>query len=400
MKRTTLITNGSLILPDRILTNGAVYMEDGLIAYAGGQGGCSQGADTMIDAQGGYILPGFIDMHSDAIEKEMEPRPGAVFSIDLAFSELEKKLAGQGITTMYHSFSFAGAEFGTRETRTAADSIRSIVTLARQHELIHNKIHLRFEITNYQGVDSSMVLLEEGMVHLFSFMDHTPGQGQYPTIQDYQRYLEKMYQIQSHEVEKILAEKAQGRAWSEQSIAVLKEAAQRLAIPLASHDDDSQAKVAYYRDQGVSINEFPVNLEAAAAAHGIGNFVCMGAPNIVRGGSSGKGIRAIDAIEAGYVRMICSDYYPASILHAVFKLAESSMSLPEAAAMASLHPARALGLEKNGSLEGGHAGDVIVVNMKDNLPVVTNTVVGGCLVYGIAYRQKDIAYSAQEGRSA
>ena len=144
-------------------------------------------------------MPGFIDMHSDAIEKELEPRPGAFMNIQVAFRELEKKLAGQGITTMYHSLSFAGADFGVREDFGAAECIRSIVSMASNCALIRNKIHLRFEITNYRAVDLIRSLINSGEVDLLSFMDHTPGQGQYPTVEDYRRYLEKTYHAHFNE---------------------------------------------------------------------------------------------------------------------------------------------------------------------------------------------------------
>ena len=251
MKPTVLITNGKLVLPDRVVEGGELYIEDGFIIYSGKQGSHhSRPVDRLIDAQGGYILPGFIDMHSDAIEKELEPRPGAFFNTELAFSELEKKLVGQGITTMYHSFSFAGAEGGVREDKGAADCIRSIVTMAGSWALIRNKIHLRFEITNYRALDIIRRLLYDGMADLLSFMDHTPGQGQYPTVDDYRRYLEKTYHVHQDEVDKILSAKEEGRASVEESVSLLQAAAQAEGVPLASHDDDSPAQIHHYRQPG------------------------------------------------------------------------------------------------------------------------------------------------------
>jgi alpha-D-ribose 1-methylphosphonate 5-triphosphate diphosphatase len=387
MKKTVLVTNGRLVMPKRVIDNGELLIEDGLITHVG-KAGDHRGkpAEHVIDAQGGYILPGFIDMHSDAIEKELEPRPGAFFNTDLAFCELEKKLAGQGITTMYHSFSFAGAEYGIREDGAAADCIRRIVNMAGDYTIIRNKIHLRFEITNYKAVDIAGELLRDGLVDLLSFMDHTPGQGQYPTVEDYRRYLEKTYHAQLDEVEQILAAKEEGRSRSEESIGLLKAAAQSGGIPLASHDDDTVEQILYYKARGVTISEFPINVMTAMAGRLAGLDVCVGAPNIVRGGSTGKGMKAIDAIEAGAANMICSDYYPPSILHAVFKLAKETAGIADAVAMASAIPARALGLGNVGSLETGNWGDVIVVKIRGEVPVVTNTVIGGTPVYDLNYR--------------
>ncbi|MDQ0204643.1 hypothetical protein [Pectinatus haikarae] len=89
---TTLITNGKLITPDRVIDNGELLIDRGIIKYIGRRGSYAGNlADVILDADGGYILPGFIDTHSDAIEKELEPRPGARFKIEMAFCELEKK---------------------------------------------------------------------------------------------------------------------------------------------------------------------------------------------------------------------------------------------------------------------------------------------------------------------
>lgn len=384
---TLLITNGQLVMPDRVIPNGEVLIEQGKIKFAG-RGNHHYGwqASLVIDAHGGFILPGFIDTHSDAIEKELEPRPGAYFSTEVAFSELEKKLAGQGITTMYHSFSFAGAQYGVREDKTAADCIRRITAMARDWALIRNKIHVRFEITNFAAVELVLALIAEGAVDLLSFMDHTPGQGQYPTIEDYRSYLAKTYHMPLTEIDKILEVKEQGRLKSDESINTLGLAARTAGIPLASHDDDSVKIIGFYCKQGVILSEFPINLETAEAARQAGIDVSVGCPNIVRGGSTGKGMRAIDAIRAGYANIICSDYYPPSILHAVFLMAEHTVSLPEAVAMASYTPAKALRLQDLGSLEEGKNGDVIVVRKRRETPVVTDTIVSGIPVYGMKYR--------------
>lgn len=384
---TILITNGQLVLPDRVIPNGELFVEQGKIKYAGrGRNHCGQPAACVIDAHNGYILPGFIDTHSDAIEKELEPRPGAYFSTELAFCELEKKLAGQGITTMYHSFSFAGAKLGVRQDKGAAECIRRITTIASSCSLIRNKIHLRCEITNFKVVDLIQELINEGVIDLLSFMDHTPGQGQYPTVEDYRRYAEKTYHLEGNDLDKIIADRKEGRLKADECVKRLSPVALSAGVPLASHDDDSDEKIAYYYDQGVTLSEFPINLETAQAACQKGMAVSVGAPNIVRGGSTGKGMRAMDAVAAGHANILCSDYYPPAILHAVFLLAQHTVSLAEAVAMATVAPARALKLDHLGSLEEGKAGDVIIVKKRNDTPIVTNTVVSGVPVYGVNYR--------------
>lgn len=395
MKDRTIITNGRVVLPDRIIPNGEVVVEDGIITHLGKKS--DQRINSIgitIDADGGYIMPGMIDLHSDAIEKELEPRPGAIIKTELAFSELEKKIAGQGITTMYHSFSFAGAEWGVREDQTASETIRKVVYMACHRSLIRNCIHLRFEITNYPGITTVTSLVREGLIDLISFMDHTPGQGQYPTLQDYRRYMEKTYHLPFTDIQKVLEEKEQWRGKIEETVGRLVEASKAAGIPMASHDDDHPGKLEYFRERGVTIHEFPVNIDTAQAARGLGGDVCVGAPNILREGSSGKGMRAFDAVVNQAANILCSDYYPPSMLHSVFKLSREVMTLPEAVAMATLEPARAMGLDQLGSLEEGKMGDLIVVNQQEGLPVVMHSVVSGVPIYGINYRRHSMRPAA------
>ena len=385
---TMLITNGKLVTPDRVIDNGELLIEQGIIKHIGS---CSSHigkvADTVIDADGGYIMPGFIDTHSDAIEKELEPRPGAYFDINLAFCELEKKLAGQGITTIYHSFSFANAIKGARNDQTAAEYIHQIKALTDDCSLIRNKIHLRFEISNFKAVGLIKNLINDGAVDLLSFMDHTPGQGQYPTVESYRRYAEKTYNLKdSGDIEQIIKRKQKGKLKADKCIEEISAMAQQNELSLASHDDDTAEKIEYYYNKGVRLSEFPINLETAADAKQRGMFVSVGAPNIVRGGSTGHGMRAVDAVNSGCANVLCSDYYPPSMLHAVFCLADKQLSMAEAAAMATSEPAKALNLQQLGSLEEGKSGDVIVVKKRHETPVVTSTIVDGMLVYDMNYR--------------
>jgi N-acetylglucosamine-6-phosphate deacetylase len=57
-----LIQNGTLILPDKLIEGGAVLCERGRIKEVG-QGVAAPKNTVVIDAKGGYISPGFIDIH-------------------------------------------------------------------------------------------------------------------------------------------------------------------------------------------------------------------------------------------------------------------------------------------------------------------------------------------------
>ena len=61
MKRTAFV-NGTVVLPDRPLDGGMVCCEDSKIVYVGQRHSLADDFE-IIDADGGVIAPGFIDIH-------------------------------------------------------------------------------------------------------------------------------------------------------------------------------------------------------------------------------------------------------------------------------------------------------------------------------------------------
>jgi alpha-D-ribose 1-methylphosphonate 5-triphosphate diphosphatase len=157
----------------------------------------------------------------------------------------------------------------------------------------------------------------------------------------------------------------------------------QLDVPMASHDDDSPEKMKWLKENGIVVSEFPVNMEVLRAARDVGIRVCLGAPNVLRGNSQANNLNARDAIMGDCDDILCSDYTPMTMLHAVFTLVNLKiLSLPEAARMVSLNPARAVGIEKEtGAIEEGKRADMILVCTKGEVPAVVRTFVSGKEVY-------------------
>jgi alpha-D-ribose 1-methylphosphonate 5-triphosphate diphosphatase len=387
-----LIQNGTVVEAASVVKGGHVLVADGRIVSHGPWAPDPGVEAERVDASGLYVLPGLIDLHSDAIEREVEPRPNTLFPPAIAVREMERRLAGHGITTMYHSVSIAAQEFGPRSHEVALAIIHTIHEL-RESALIRTRVHLRYEITDRSGLGLVRDLLQRGFVQLLSFMDHTPGQGQYRDAREYREYLVRVYGIPDAQFEQLLSAKlAAHGAEGRDEVAGLAASAQSAGVPLASHDDDTPDKLREMRRWGVAISEFPMSLAAARHAAEAGMAVCVGAPNVVRDGSTGKNLRAADAIDAGVAHILCSDYYPAALLHAVFRLAEGPLGLARAVAMASLAPARAVGLARDlGSIEAGKEADLILVRNLDGLPVVVAAMVAGRWVYRTGYGRLDAA---------
>jgi alpha-D-ribose 1-methylphosphonate 5-triphosphate diphosphatase len=380
-----LISGGTVVERACALAGGHVLVDRGRIV-SHGPWTPDPGSDAeRVDAAGLYVLPGLVDMHSDAVEREVEPRPRTLFPLALAVREMERRLAGHGITTMFHSVSIAGEEFGPRSHAVALALLETIREQSAT-ALIRTRVHVRYEVTDAPGLPVVEDLLRRGRIHLLSFMDHTPGQGQYRDADAYRDYLGRVYGIASPQFERLLDAKLAARGHLREDVAALAADARAMGVPLASHDDDTLEKVREMRDWGATITEFPMSLDAARHAADAGMTVCVGAPNVVRGASTGQNLRAVDAIEAGTAHILCSDYYPAALLHAVFFLAQGPLGLPRAVAMATLEAARAVGLDREiGSIEAGKQADLILVRMWHGLPVVVATMVAGRWVYRVDY---------------
>ncbi len=57
---------------------------------------------VRFDATGLLVLPGIVDIHGDAFERQLQPRPGVDFPADIALADTESQLLANGITTAFH----------------------------------------------------------------------------------------------------------------------------------------------------------------------------------------------------------------------------------------------------------------------------------------------------------
>ncbi len=356
----TLIYNANVVLPISVLEDGWLLIEDGSIRALGQEITRPQGYDVAIDAAAGFVLPGLIDLHCDTIEKLVEPRPGVRFSLPLALHEADLRLAACGITTEFHAVSLDDGEFSVRSDAFVRELCR-FIEQAEEARLIRHKVHARLELSSQRGYNAIAEMMAQGLFDMISLMDHSPGQGQYRTEAAYRDYIFRTTGKSHAEIDAfLLTKKTQSEAIPGR-IKSITHLARKVGLPIATHDDDTSAKVEQWPALGVNICEFPTTLEAARRAHELSLAVCMGAPNVLRGGSSGGNLSALTAI--GVTDVLCSDYYPAAMLNAMFALVRQHiLPLPDAVRLVTLNPARAVGLGNDfGSLEVGKVADLLVV---------------------------------------
>jgi alpha-D-ribose 1-methylphosphonate 5-triphosphate diphosphatase len=342
------------------------------------------------------VLPGFIDIHSDYIEGILQPRPTTLMDFETGLREAEKQLLGHGVTTIYHSLSMMNVE-GIKGGRSGFRSRENFERLAlliqdfhRGCHLIRHRLHARYDIYAADLYDYVARILVEGKVHELSFMDHTPGQGQYRNLELYARSTAGW----DVEGDLPLAEKLailQNRSRvSGEKLKRLAALAKKRGIPLASHDDDSPEKVLFMKNEyGAAISEFPVEMAVAKKARDEGLMVVMGAPNVMIGGSHSGNLSALEAIREGCADILCSDYYPASLLHAAFMLEKKGIiPLTEAVRMLTLNPARAMGIDADyGSVEAGKKADLLIVRKLQGRPLVCRCFIDGEIALRYRYRQ-------------
>ncbi len=360
------ITNIDIVLPDHIITRGAIQLDGPRIVAIQDADAPATSHERVIDGHGLTAIPGIIDLHGDMIEREVEPRPGARFPLAMAIHELDKRLAACGVTTAYAAISFYGAndDEALRSGAHAQALVAAIVQL-RATLLVAHLIHARYEVPTPVVAAALLPLIETRQVDLFSLTDHTPGQGQF---RDVERFIAATAKWRNADPQQVAGEihaqiatmHANTDVWDTAAALVALARSQRVLV--ASHDDDTPAKIDRMLAFGATISEFPVTLEAAHAARQRGMCVVMGAPNVLRGGSHSGNVSALDAIAAGAVDALAADYAPAALLQAAFIIARNEvLPLYAAVNLISRNPAVALGLHDRGALAIGMLADLVLV---------------------------------------
>jgi len=390
----TIIASGTVVLENECIPASIVIINeriqrivDASVSIEDIVAECEQettfSSKTIIDASQKYILPGLIDIHCDAIEKEVQPRPNTLFPLEMSLLEFERKLPVHGITSMYHSLSL-GVGLSLRGYHLVNELIDLIHRYNAERSLVCNNVHLRYEVSYDEGLPYIERYIKDKLIHYLSYMDHSPGQGQYRQEGSFERYVMKNQGITLAEVKDLvddLMKRRQAIDWNRLKQLSLMASDNNIAV--ASHDDDTYEKIELAKSSGVAVSEFPITLDVAKHAVKQGLSVCVGAPNVVRGASHDHNLRAVDAIMEAGAQIICSDYHPASMLQAVFKLErDENIPIHEAVKLATLYPAKAMGIsEQLGSIVEGKKADVIIVDQFHDLPFVKMTIVNGKIVY-------------------
>lgn len=376
-QREIALANARLVLETEVVL-GSLLIRDGVITSIDPGTGVPAGA---LDLEGDFLAPGLIELHTDNLERRLEPRPGASWPSDAAVMAHNSELAGTGITTVFDALRVGslvdGGKVGylayARRIATVIRGLQAAGALRLRHHL-----HLRAEICSETLVAELGAFAAEDDVRLLSLMDHTPGQRQFTDVEKLRAYSTGPRAMSDAEFDTHLArmrdlQERHGARHEAEAVA----AARRFGATLASHDDTTPEQVAASAALGVGVAEFPTTLAAARACREAGIPVIAGAPNLMRGASHSGNVSAAALAEAGLLDILSSDYIPASLLGAAVLLGMTGGNMARGIATATAAPARATGLADRGRIAPGLAADLLHFRLVGERPRVSGVWVGG-----------------------
>ena len=369
-----ILTNARLILPEEEF-HGTLVIRDGRIAEI--QPGRAHHASAL-DCGGEIIIPGVVDVHTDNLERQVQPRANARWPSLSAFIAHDAQCAAAGVTTVLDALCLGEVGFEQGRDQTFHDGVRDLTALHGQDFMkAEHLLHLRCELPARDMPGLLEGVADHPLVAMVSLMDHSPGVGQYRDLERYRAMRLRQSRLSEAEIETRIAElRAQRDELREPQRRLVIDRFSGRGIPLASHDDEDASEVSRNAQDGIQVSEFPVTMEAAMEAAGIGVGVIAGAPNIVRGGSHSGNVAAMDLVRAGAVYVLASDYVPPALIEAAFLVSEQ-VGLPRAIAMITCNAAAMCRLDDRGALEVGLRADLVRITQHGAMPVIRQVWRGG-----------------------
>lgn len=360
-----IINNVKLVLEDETIDGSLEVQEGRIYAFAESQ----SRLPGALDGEGGWLLPGLIELHTDNLDKFFTPRPKVDWPAHSAMSSHDALMVASGITTVLDAVAIGDVRDGGDRLENLEKMINAVEeTQKRGLNRAEHRLHLRCELPHHTTLPLFEKLVDREPVTLVSLMDHSPGQRQFANREKYREYYQGKYQLSSEQMQRFEEEQmALAAAWSQPNRQAIAAMCRERQIALASHDDATHAHVAESHRLGSVIAEFPTTLAAAQASRQHGMNVLMGAPNIVRGGSHSGNVAAHQLAASGLLDILSSDYYPASLLDAAFRIADSddnAFTLAQAVRLVSKHPAQALGLHDRGVIAEGKRADLVLAHRR------------------------------------
>ena len=379
-----IIKAGSVLMPDGTFVETDLKISNGFIDTIGD---FSASKLQNINASGLMVLPGAVDLHGDAFERQIMPRPGVSFPLDMALFETDRQLVSNGITTAFHGITYSW-EPGLRGRDITIELIECLERL-RSNFFCSTKFHLRFETYNLEAVEEIESWLDGKRIDFLAFNDHMPSMlRKIETGQSLARFVERTG-LTAEQFIALTKKLSDRKEEVKPAIKRLSRRALDSGIPMASHDDETSEQRGFFNKIGCKIAEFPETEEAINEAGRLQNNIILGAPNIIRGGShmGASGLSATDNIRKGLGNILCSDYYYPSLINAPAVLAKKEiMDFSSGWDMISKNAAYAANLFDRGEIVEGKRADLVLLDVTaPRYSRLAATIVAGNIVYQSRY---------------
>jgi len=333
-----------------------------------------------VDCGGDLLMPGLIELHTDNLERHIQPRPRVDWPHASAIIAHDAELASVGVTTVFDAMRVGSIPSGKGRYVPYARKLASeLLELRAKNALrISHFLHLRAEVCSETLVEEMAGFTDHDRVGIVSLMDHTPGQRQFRDISKLKQYVMGKNNLSEAEFAEHVANLTELRArLGDRHEAAAVAEARRYGAILASHDDTTEGHVATSAGHGIKLAEFPTTVEAARACHDHGIAVMMGAPNLIRGGSHSGNVAARDLAELDLLDIVSSDYVPAALMMAAVMLGDLWDDMARGIATVTRAPADAAHLPDRGRIETGARADLVRVARIEGTPMVRETWVQG-----------------------
>lgn len=366
----TVFANAKIITENAII-QGTLMFADGVIRSIDSGRSVPSGA---IDCEGDYVAPGLIELHTDNLERHLTPRPKVNWPKRAAVLAHDRELAGAGITSVFDALRVGSEADQKRQgyLRYARETVDHILDQINHRALkVSHHIHLRAELCTETLVEELYEFSENDRVRLVSLMDHTPGQRQFRDLSKHREYLVGKHGYNDAEVEAHWTKLRELQTlYLEKNRAATVAYATEVGAILASHDDTTLEDVLESDRLGITVAEFPTTLEAAEACRAKAQFIVMGAPNIVRGGSHSGNVAARELARGGLLDILSSDYVPAALLNAAVSLGTLLEDMAAGIRTVTACPADAVGFDDRGRIAPEKRADLVRFAMHDGLPII------------------------------
>src|SRR4051812_23143988 len=182
MTQETILTNAMLVLADDVMSGTIVLRGQAIVAVQPGRSAVA----GAVDMQGDYLIPGVVDVHTDNLERQVQPRALARWPSRSAMVAHDAQCAAAGVTTVLDALCIGDLGFDKDRIRTFQEGVADLDALAGTGLLkAEHFLYFRCELPAFDMMELVDPVADHPRLRMISLMDHSPGVGQYADLSYY-----------------------------------------------------------------------------------------------------------------------------------------------------------------------------------------------------------------------